>query len=200
MLRIRTVADRLLNISASQRKLLMTSAGATMDQLPPPPPGHRLLVEGQAAIPFSEGNEVFYNKVQEFNRDLSVHVIKLFAEKRLREKTEKAQRKARKVSGSNLFFPAISFLQFKNSHVRFTLLYSTVQQCTAVQCQHRQHMKQRTAVQEVKIDNACSWCCGRSHPLRLTSTLQNVRVHSFVIMSNTKCYYIILILLVVVQY
>lgn len=68
-----------------------------MDQLPPPPAGHRLLVEGQAAIPFSEGNEVFYNKVQEFNRDLSIHVIKLFAEKRLREKTEQALRKTRKV-------------------------------------------------------------------------------------------------------
>lgn len=75
----------------------MIPASPSVDQLPPPPPGHRLLVEGQAAIPFSEGNEVFYNKVQEFNRDLSVHVIKLFAEKRLREKTEQTVRKARKV-------------------------------------------------------------------------------------------------------
>lgn len=68
-----------------------------MDQLPPPPPDHRLLVEGQAAIPFSESNEVFYNKVQEFNRDISVHVIKLFVERRLREKAEQALRKTRKV-------------------------------------------------------------------------------------------------------
>lgn len=76
----------------------MASTGPSVDQLSPPPAGHRLLVEGQAAIPFSEGNEVFYNKVQEFNRDLSIHVIKLFAEKRLREKTEQALRKTRKVS------------------------------------------------------------------------------------------------------
>lgn len=75
----------------------MASTGPSVDQLPPPPAGHRLLVEGQAAIPFSEGNEVFYNKVQEFNRDLSIHVIRLFAEKRLREKTEQALRKTRKV-------------------------------------------------------------------------------------------------------
>lgn len=75
----------------------MASTGPSVDQLPPPPAGHRLLVEGQAAIPFSEGNEVFYNKVQEFNRDLSIHVIKLFAEKRLQEKTEQALRKLRKV-------------------------------------------------------------------------------------------------------
>lgn len=73
------------------------STATSVDQFPAPPPGHRLLVEGQAAIPFSEGNEVFYNKVQEFNRDLSIHVIKLFAEKRLREKTEQALRKTRKV-------------------------------------------------------------------------------------------------------
>ena len=76
----------------------MTSVGPSVDELPPPPPGHSLLVEGQAAIPYSEGNEVFYNKVQEFNRDLSIHVIKLFAEKRFREKAERGLRKTRRVS------------------------------------------------------------------------------------------------------
>lgn len=81
-----------------RRKLFMAATGPSVDEFPPPPPGHRLLVEGKAAIPFSEGNEVFYNKVQEFNRDLSIHVIKLFAEKRLREKTQQALRKTRKVT------------------------------------------------------------------------------------------------------
>lgn len=83
----------------------MASTGPSVDELPPPPAGHRLLVEGQAAIPFSEGNEVFYNKVQEFNRDLSVHVIKLFAEKRLREKAEQALRKTRKVGDAKEYHP-----------------------------------------------------------------------------------------------
>ncbi|CAM9094406.1 unnamed protein product [Hapterophycus canaliculatus] len=80
----------------------MASTGSSVDEFPPPPPGHRLLVEGKAAIPFSEGNEVFYNKVQEFNRDLSIHVIKLFAEKRLREKAQQALRKTRKKEGAEL--------------------------------------------------------------------------------------------------
>lgn len=75
----------------------MTTAGPSVDQLGSPPPGYRFIAEGQAKILFSEGNEVFYNKVQEFNRDLSVHVIKLFAERRLREKAEVLLRKTRKV-------------------------------------------------------------------------------------------------------
>lgn len=94
----RRAVGRRLQSLFGYRNLNMTSAGPAVDQLGPPPAGHRLLVEGQAAIPFSEGNEVFYNKVQEFNRDLSVHVIKLFAEKRLRERAEHSLRKARKVS------------------------------------------------------------------------------------------------------
>lgn len=98
MLRGRASVDRIWRTLTSQRKLYMTSAGPSVDQLPPPPPKHSLLVEGQAAIPFSEGNEVFYNKVQVFNRDLSIHVIKLFAEKRLREKAERGLRKTRRVS------------------------------------------------------------------------------------------------------
>ncbi|CAM9749899.1 unnamed protein product [Ectocarpus sp. 12 AP-2014] len=100
MLSARFLGSRTSRSSTLRRKLSMTSSGPSVDQLPPPPPGHRLLVEGQAAIPFSEGNEVFYNKVQEFNRDLSIHVIKLFAEKRLREKTEQALRKTRKREGA----------------------------------------------------------------------------------------------------
>lgn len=80
-----------------RRRISMISEGQErVDQLIPPP-GHSLLIEGQAAIPFENNNSVFYNKVQEFNRDLSIHVVKLFAEKRLREKTEQALRKARKV-------------------------------------------------------------------------------------------------------
>eukprot|EP00611_Tribonema_gayanum_P013748 TRINITY_DN2495_c0_g1_i1.p1 TRINITY_DN2495_c0_g1~~TRINITY_DN2495_c0_g1_i1.p1 ORF type:complete len:556 (-),score=237.59 TRINITY_DN2495_c0_g1_i1:337-2004(-) len=47
---------------------------------------------------FSESNEVFYNKVQVFNRDLSIHVIKYFAEVRLREQAEAALRKERKAA------------------------------------------------------------------------------------------------------
>lgn len=105
MLRLRGPATRSLRSLILLSKS-MASTGPSVDELPPPPPGHRLLVEGQAAIPFSEGNEVFYNKVQEFNRDLSVHVIKLFAEKRLREKAEQALRKTRKVGDAKDWNPS----------------------------------------------------------------------------------------------
>lgn len=96
MIRLRKASGLASKILKSSSISSMTSASPSMGKnfLRP---GHRLLVEGQAAIPFSEGNEVFYNKVQEFNRDLSVHVIKLFAEQRLREKEEKNLRRTRKV-------------------------------------------------------------------------------------------------------
>jgi tRNA (guanine26-N2/guanine27-N2)-dimethyltransferase len=58
-------------------------------------------VEGQAAIPFSEGNEVFYNKVQVFNRDMTIHVIKYFAEVRLREKREKSVKRREGAGGED---------------------------------------------------------------------------------------------------
>ena len=75
----------------------MTSAGPLVSSLPPPPPGHKLIIEGQAAMPFNEAeNAVFYNKVQVFNRDLSIHVIKYFSELRAREAAEAALKKSRK--------------------------------------------------------------------------------------------------------
>ncbi|CAM9717541.1 unnamed protein product [Chrysoparadoxa australica] len=77
---------------------------------PRAPPGHSLLVEGSASIPFSEGNEVFYNKVQVFNRDMSIHVVKLFAERRLREMREKALRKEKKEAGQEVTDEDISAL------------------------------------------------------------------------------------------
>ena len=38
------------------------------------------VTEGKAEICFADSNSVFYNPVQEFNRDLSTAVIKLFSE------------------------------------------------------------------------------------------------------------------------
>uniref|UniRef100_A0A3Q3JZA8 Uncharacterized protein n=1 Tax=Monopterus albus TaxID=43700 RepID=A0A3Q3JZA8_MONAL len=36
-------------------------------------PGETVVKEGKAAILFPSANEVFYNPVQEFNRDLTIH-------------------------------------------------------------------------------------------------------------------------------
>ncbi len=41
------------------------------------PEGCSVIEEGQAKV-LKRGNEVFYNPVQEFNRDLSIMSIKLF--------------------------------------------------------------------------------------------------------------------------
>jgi tRNA (guanine26-N2/guanine27-N2)-dimethyltransferase len=49
--------------------------------------------EGQASILFPKKNQVFYNPVQEFNRDLSCAVIQKFVHIRRREREAKAQAK-----------------------------------------------------------------------------------------------------------
>ncbi|XP_032533229.1 tRNA (guanine(26)-N(2))-dimethyltransferase [Chiroxiphia lanceolata] len=52
----------------------------------PPGPGETLITEGKATIVFPSANEVFYNPVQGFNRDLTCAVLTEFARLRLRPK------------------------------------------------------------------------------------------------------------------
>ncbi|XP_058684985.1 LOW QUALITY PROTEIN: tRNA (guanine(26)-N(2))-dimethyltransferase-like, partial [Poecile atricapillus] len=52
----------------------------------PPGTGETLITEGSATMAFPGGNEVFYNPVQEFNRDLTCAVLTEFARLRLRPK------------------------------------------------------------------------------------------------------------------
>lgn len=50
------------------------ACGAAEEETPPPVgllPGETVVKEGKAAILFPSANEVFYNPVQEFNRDLT---------------------------------------------------------------------------------------------------------------------------------
>ena len=51
------------------------------------------IVEGTATMDYNKEEAVFYNKVQVFNRDMSIQVIKLFSEIREREKQEKYEAK-----------------------------------------------------------------------------------------------------------
>ncbi len=46
----------------------------------PTPEGFEAITEGAARVIFENKNEVFYNPAQEVNRDLSVLVLRLFAE------------------------------------------------------------------------------------------------------------------------
>ncbi len=58
-----------------------------------PQPGEDIIVEGSAWMHREEGNGVFYNKVQEFNRDMSIMVIRNFVRERLMENAKKAARR-----------------------------------------------------------------------------------------------------------
>jgi len=64
-------------------------AAAAAAARPPPdsrrPPGFTVLQEGRARILSAGGNEVFYNKAQVTNRDLSILVIRRFIELRAAE-------------------------------------------------------------------------------------------------------------------
>ena len=64
----------------------MSSSSST---LPPCPDGYLRVKEGSVYMDYDEKEAVFYNKVQEFNRDTSVQVIRLFAEQREAEKKAK---------------------------------------------------------------------------------------------------------------
>lgn len=41
---------------------------------------YHLVEEGQAKILYPKGHQVFYNPIQEYNRDMSVMMLRLFAE------------------------------------------------------------------------------------------------------------------------
>uniref|UniRef100_A0A8C7JWG7 tRNA (guanine(26)-N(2))-dimethyltransferase n=1 Tax=Oncorhynchus kisutch TaxID=8019 RepID=A0A8C7JWG7_ONCKI len=62
-------------------------AASTLDQEMPPTtgllPGETVVREGKAAILFPSANEVFYNPVQEFNRDLTCAVVTEFAREQM---------------------------------------------------------------------------------------------------------------------
>ncbi|XP_053274891.1 tRNA (guanine(26)-N(2))-dimethyltransferase isoform X1 [Pleuronectes platessa] len=69
---------------------VMTPTDAAPDTETPPPvgllPGETVVKEGKAAILFPSANEVFYNPVQEFNRDLTCAVITEFARELLAQR------------------------------------------------------------------------------------------------------------------
>ncbi|KAJ1657864.1 RNA methyltransferase tRNA(m5U54)methyltransferase [Dispira simplex] len=56
----------------------------------------RPITEGQATILFPTTNEVFYNSVQQFNRDMSIAAIRTWGEIYLEEQRVRAERKAQR--------------------------------------------------------------------------------------------------------
>lgn len=53
------------------------------------PPGYKLHTENSAHLLLPDSNDAFLNPIQEFNRDLSVACIRVWAEERDRLKREK---------------------------------------------------------------------------------------------------------------
>lgn len=58
------------------------------------------LTEGSATVLYEKGNTVFYNKVQEFNRDLSTVVIEQFALRKQAEVKEKNRKRAERLAAA----------------------------------------------------------------------------------------------------
>ncbi|ORY89205.1 N2,N2-dimethylguanosine tRNA methyltransferase [Syncephalastrum racemosum] len=54
---------------------------------------YNMVTEGKASILFPKENEVFYNPVQEFNRDMSIAAIRTWSQIFFREKRERIQKK-----------------------------------------------------------------------------------------------------------
>ena len=57
-----------------------------------PPEGYTTLSEGSATVLYKKKNEVFYNNVQVFNRDLSVMVCGMVLEQREAEARDQEAR------------------------------------------------------------------------------------------------------------
>eukprot|EP00898_Chlorokybus_atmophyticus_P008128 jgi/Chlat1/8316/Chrsp78S07725 len=91
--------------SAADRQLPAASSTPNSTQQQPPP-GFSVLKEGQASI-LQKGNDVFYNKAQVVNRDLSIVILRLFIDKKREEEaTGKGPKKRRgSASAAN---PAVS--------------------------------------------------------------------------------------------
>ena len=70
----------------------MSCSSDSGSSMPPLKEGYIRITEGTATMDYDEKEAVFYNKVQVFNRDTSIQVIKLFSE--IREKEKQASRDA----------------------------------------------------------------------------------------------------------
>eukprot|EP00585_Thalassiosira_rotula_P022775 CAMPEP_0196223688 /NCGR_PEP_ID=MMETSP0912-20130531/47192_1 /TAXON_ID=49265 /ORGANISM="Thalassiosira rotula, Strain GSO102" /LENGTH=122 /DNA_ID=CAMNT_0041502797 /DNA_START=291 /DNA_END=656 /DNA_ORIENTATION=- len=71
-----------------------TSNASTTIDTPSVPPGHQLITEGQITMLYPQSeNSVFYNPVQVQNRDLSVLMLGMYAERRTERAWVSARRK-----------------------------------------------------------------------------------------------------------
>lgn len=60
---------------------------------------YNTVTEGKATILFPKHNEVFYNPVQQFNRDMSIAAIRTWSEIYNNEKAERVEKKLSRNKG-----------------------------------------------------------------------------------------------------
>lgn len=60
---------------------------------------YNTVTEGKATILFPKKNEVFYNPVQQFNRDMSIAAIRTWSEIYNQEKAERIEKRLAKAKG-----------------------------------------------------------------------------------------------------
>lgn len=89
-------ATRHITVSSSSGIAVATHIArnmATTTPIKPAPEGYKIVTEGQGNILFPNNNAVFYNPVQEFNRDLSIACIRNFEDIYYKEKMEWVEKK-----------------------------------------------------------------------------------------------------------
>jgi len=62
---------------------------------------YNTITEGAATILFPKANDVFYNPIQHFNRDMSTAAIKTWQKQFLKEKKQKMNRKNNNQNNNN---------------------------------------------------------------------------------------------------
>jgi tRNA G26 N,N-dimethylase Trm1 len=76
---------------------------------------YNTVTEGKATILFPKKNEVFYNPVQQFNRDMSIAAIRTWSEIFNQEKIERLQKKLARAKGE--FIRLICLMYYKRTVV-----------------------------------------------------------------------------------
>lgn len=97
MRRVFRFKDILLRSCHNYKRTMSSSATNTSSEIDISQ--YNTVTEGQATILFPKKNEVFYNPVQQFNRDMSIAAIRTWSEIFNQEKTDRMQKKLEKAKG-----------------------------------------------------------------------------------------------------
>lgn len=78
---------------------------------------YNVIEEGKARILYPKGGQVFYNPIQEYNRDMSVMMLRLFAKEWRETRTDTCYRQGKQCNWPSARFKFSTF--FRNHYRRF---------------------------------------------------------------------------------